>query len=63
MLDLSGAYRATFEAALPQARRVANPFHVVRLANHSVDEVRRSVHNDTLGALGRKDDPLYRATA
>ena len=61
VLDLSGAYRRAFDAALPQARQVADPFHVVRLANHSIDEVRRRVPNDTLGARGRKDDPLYRA--
>ena len=60
-LDLSGAYRATFDAALPQARQVADPFHVVRLANGAIDEVRRRVQNDTLGHRGRKDDPLYRA--
>ena len=61
VLDLSGAYRRAFEAALPGARQVADPFHVVRLANHSVDEVRRRTQNDTLGGRGRKGDPLYRA--
>ena len=61
VLDLSGAYRRAFDAALPHAGGVADPFHVIRLANHSIDEVRRRVQNDTLGARGRKDDPLYRA--
>ena len=61
VLDLSGAYRRAFEAALPQARQVADPFHVVRLANGCIDEVRRRTQNDTLGARGRKDDPLWRA--
>ena len=60
-LDLSGAYRRAFDVALSQARQVADPLHVVRLPNSSVDEVRRSVQNDTLGARGRKDDLLYRA--
>lgn len=60
-LDLSGIYRAVFEAALPDATMVADPFHVVRLANAALDEVRRRVQNETFGHRGRKDDPLYRA--
>ena len=40
-LDLSGPYRAAFEAALPHAQQVADPFHVVRLANNALDETRR----------------------
>ncbi len=61
VLDLSGAYRRTFEVALPQARQVADPFHVIGLANNSIDEVRRRTQNDILGHRGRTDDPLYRA--
>ena len=60
-LDLSGAYRRTFEVALPHVGQVADPFHVIRLANHSVDEARRRAQNDTVGHRGRKDDPLRRA--
>ena len=45
----------------PHARQVADPFHVVRLANHRLDEVRRRVQNETLGHRGRKRDPLYGA--
>ena len=59
-LDLSGAYRRTFDVALPHVGQVADPFHAIRLANNTVDEVRRRVQNDTLGHRGRKDDPLYR---
>ena len=59
-MDLSGAYRRTFDVALPNAAQVADPFHVIRLANNSIDETRRRVQNDTLGHRGRKDDPLYR---
>ncbi len=58
-LDLSGPYRATLDTALPDARQVADPFHVVRLANNTLDEVRRRVQNQTLGHRGRKHDPLY----
>ena len=45
---------------LPAAVQVADPFHVVRVANTALDECRRRVQNETLGHRGRKDDPLYR---
>ena len=45
---------------LPDATQVADPFHLVKLANQRLDEVRCRVQNDTLGHRGRKDDPLYR---
>ena len=61
VLDLSGAYGRSFEVALPHAGQVAGPFHVVRLANNSIDEVRRRTQNDTFGHRGRKHDPLWRA--
>ncbi len=61
VLDLSGPYRAAFGAAVPHAGQAADPFHVVRLGNDAVDEVRRRVHQQTLGHRGRKHDPLYRA--
>ena len=61
VLDLSGPYRATFDTMLPDATQIADPFHVVKLANQRLDEVRRRVQNETLGHRGRKDDPLYRA--
>lgn len=60
-LDLSGPYRATFDTVLPHAAQVADPFHVIRLANNTVDEVRRRVQNQTLQHRGRKHDPLYRS--
>lgn len=40
--------------------RVADPFHVVRVANRCLDKVRRRVQNETTGHRGRKPDPLYR---
>ncbi len=61
VLDLSGAYRRSFDAALPHVGQVADPCHVIRLANNSIDEVRRRTQNDTLGRRGRKEDPLWRA--
>ena len=59
-LDLSGPYRLVFDTMLPAAVQVADPFHVVKLANHKLDECRRRVQNETCGHRGRKDDPLYR---
>lgn len=49
---------------VPHAIQVADPFHVVKLANTALDECRRRVQNETFGHYvgdrGRKDDPLYR---
>jgi transposase len=59
-LDLSGPYRAVFDTMLPDAIQVADPFHLVKLANAALDECRRRVQDDTLGHRGRKYDPLYR---
>jgi transposase len=59
-LDLSGPYRAVFDTMVPDAVQVADPFHLVKLANAALDECRRRVQDDTLGHRGRKDDPLYR---
>jgi transposase len=61
VLDLSGPYRKTFDDTLPDATQVADPFHLIKLANTKLDECRRRVQNDTLGHRGRKDDPMYRA--
>ena len=60
VLDMSGPYRKAYNRVLPNAVQVADPFHVIRLANQRLDEVRRRVQNETLGHRGRKDDPLYR---
>ena len=46
---------------LPDAVQVADPFHLVKLANQRLDEVRRRVQTETLGHRGRKPDPLYRS--
>ena len=61
VLDLSGPWRLAFDTMLPDAGQVADPFHLVKLANERLDEVRRRVQNETLGHRGRKDDPLYRS--
>ncbi|MPZ54387.1 MAG: ISL3 family transposase [Acidimicrobiia bacterium] len=59
-LDLSSPYRAVFDTMLPDATQIADPFHLIKLANSKLDECRRRVQNETLGHRGRKTDPLYR---
>jgi len=58
--DLAESFRAGLSPHLTHAKKVADPFHVVRVGNRCVDKVRRRVQNETLGHRGRKDDPLYR---
>lgn len=58
--DLAESFRAGLSPHLDHARRVADPFHVVRIGNRCVDKVRRRTQNETLGHRGRKHDPLYR---
>jgi transposase len=60
-LDLSGPYRSVFDTMLPHAVQIADPFHLVKLANTALDEVRRRVQQELLGHRGHKHDPLYRA--
>jgi transposase len=60
-LDLSGPYRSVFTNTVPRATQVADPFHVIKLANLKLDECRRRVQNERFGHRGRKLDPLYRA--
>ena len=49
VLDMSGPHQVAYDRVLPHACQVADPFHVVRLANRCVDLVRRRVKNETLG--------------
>jgi len=58
--DLAQSFRAGLSPHLDHAIRVADPFHVVRVANRCLDAVRRRVQNETLGHRGRKNDPLYK---
>lgn len=58
--DLAESYRAGLAGRLDHAIRVADPFHVVRVAHRCLDQVRRRVQNATLGHRGRTRDPLYR---
>jgi transposase len=59
-LDLSATYKSVFDAVLPAAVLVADPFHVIKHANAKLDECRRRVQNDTLCHRGRRRDPLFK---
>jgi transposase len=51
-VDLHGAYAKVTGARAPQARVCADPFHVIKLANHALDEVRRAAWNRARHATG-----------
>ncbi len=59
-LDMSNVYAAVYTVILPKAAQVVDPFHVISLANRTLDAVRRRVQNEQTGHRGRRDDPLYR---
>lgn len=56
-MDPCAPYRAAIRQALPHAMIVADHFHLVRLANQAVTEVRRRVSWDAYGRRGRQTDP------
>jgi hypothetical protein len=58
--DLTDSYRSGMVGLLDHARKIADGFHVVQLAQRTLDTVRHRVQRDTLGRRGRRDDPLYR---
>ena len=60
VIDPHQPYAAAVREWLPQARIVVDHFHIIRLANAALDEVRRRVQHDTLDHRGHRDDPLYR---
>ena len=60
-LDPFRGYATALSASLPDAVRVLDAFHVVRLGLAAVDDVRRRRQQETLGRRGHRDDPLFRA--
>jgi len=59
-LDMSHVYASVYSVILPKVAQVVDPFHVISLANRTLDSVRRRVQNEQTGHRGRRDDPLYR---
>ena len=58
-LDPFRGYATALNTQLPDAVRVLDPFHVVKLALACVDDSRRRVQHDQTGHRGRAGDPLY----
>ena len=50
VIDPYRPYATAAARALPEARLVVDHFHVIRLANTALDEVRRRVQHTTLGS-------------
>ncbi|HZD15606.1 MAG TPA: transposase [Pseudonocardiaceae bacterium] len=55
-LDPFRGYASALATQLPDATRVLDPFHVVKLGLSCLDEVRRRVQQDTRGHRGRIGD-------
>ena len=60
-LDPAAGYRAALDEHLPNAVRVVDHFHAIKLANQAIDDVRRRTQQATLGHRGHRHDLLYRA--
>ncbi len=58
-MDGFAGYHSAAKEALPQARTVMDPFHVVHLAAEKLTVCRQRVQQVTLGHRGRSGDPLY----
>ncbi len=61
-LDPAAPYRAALTdptVGLHNATLVVDRFHIAKLANAAVDDVRRRVQQETTGHRGRAGDPLY----
>jgi hypothetical protein len=58
-IDLSASYLRAVTDALPHAVVVADRFHLVRLANDMVTEVRQRATREVRGRRGRRRDPEW----
>jgi transposase len=58
-LDPSAPFAAAVRRLLPQAVIVVDHWHLVRLANQAVTEVRQRVAREQLGRRGRRADPAW----
>src|SRR4249920_2356697 len=58
-IDMCTVFVAAIRRYLPNATIVVDHFHVVKLANDTVSEVRRRIATQLRGRRGRKTDPEY----
>ena len=61
VIDPFAGYKAAARELVPHARRTADKFHIIRLANAAVTEVRCRRQHDLTGHRGRTGDPFYAA--
>ncbi|AWT27376.1 hypothetical protein Csp1_26330 [Corynebacterium provencense] len=59
-MDGFAGYATAVDHALPAARKVMDPFHIVHLAADKLTGCRQRLQRETTGRRGRKDDPLYK---
>jgi len=59
-IDMCTVFVAAIRRYLPNATIVVDHFHVVKLANDTVAEVRRRIATQLRGRRGRKTDPEYK---
>lgn len=59
MIDPFAPYACGIRAALPHARIAVDHWHLVRLANEMVTEVRQRVARERHGRRGIKADPIW----
>ncbi|WP_461057853.1 ISL3 family transposase [Streptomyces pseudoechinosporeus] len=60
-IDMSPSYRAAIRTGLPHATVVVDHFHVVQLANKTLNLVRRRLTRSVRGRRGRAGDPEWKA--
>jgi len=58
-IDPCATYRRAVQQALPNALIVADHFHLSRLGNQTVTDVRQRVVRETAGRRGRASDPIW----
>ena len=58
-IDPCATYRRAVQEALPNALIVADHFHLSRLGNKTVTDVRQRVVRETAGRRGRATDPIW----
>jgi Transposase len=58
-IDPSAPYASGIRRALPQAKIVLDPFHLVMLANKMLTDVRQRVQHKQQGRRGMKVDPAW----
>ena len=58
-MDGFQGYATASKELLPTARRVMDPFHVVRLAGYKLTACRQRLQREKYPRRGLRDDPLY----